>query len=324
MDLIKIDTNKNNIVKKHQDLVRNARYGLSDLSIKTLSILISMVRKTDDSFKKYSIKLTDLKELIGTKSHNVDTYVDRMTTELLSNPFMIDDVNKVNWVTIAEYVKGSGVVKFEIHRKLKPYLLELNENFLQYNITNILVLKSAYVIRLYELCKDHYLEGTRYRNKKNIVFELKIDNLRELFQIPKSYQYSSHIKKLIINKAQKQFKEKTDITFTYEEQKIGRKVDRLIITVKENSKGSSDFLASRISFIKHIRDNYVNKILVRTKDKQTNETVLISVAKDGTLYNQKTAETYTAKQGNTLWDWLYELAKDNKLEILRERGKDKY
>ena len=269
MDLVEIGTHKNNIVKKHQDLVRNARYGLGDLSIKTLSILISMVKKTDDSFKEYSIKLTDLKELIGAKSHNVDTYVDRMTTELLSNPFMIDDANKVNWVTIAEYVRGSGIVKFEIHRKLKPYLLELNKNFLQYNITNILVLKSAYVIRLYELCKDHYLEGTRYQNKKNVIFELKIDTLRELFQIPKSYQYSSHIKKLIINKAQKQFKEKTDIKISYTEQKIGRKVDRILITVTSNAKGSGDFLASRISFIKHIRTNYINKVIVKADDPET-------------------------------------------------------
>jgi len=319
MDLVEIGTHKNNIVKKHQDLVRNARYGLGDLSIKTLSILISMVKKTDDSFKEYSIKLTDLKELIGAKSHNVDTYVDRMTTELLSNPFMIDDANKVNWVTIAEYVRGSGIVKFEIHRKLKPYLLELNKNFLQYNITNILVLKSAYVIRLYELCKDHYLEGTRYQNKKNVIFELKIDTLRELFQIPKSYQYSSHIKKLIINKAQKQFKEKTDISFTYKEQKIGRKVDRILITVTSNAKGSGDFLASRISFIKYIRTNYINKVLVKADDPETKKEKLISVSSDGKLYNQNNPdEVFTAVQGNTLWDWLYGLAKDNKLKILNK------
>jgi plasmid replication initiation protein len=319
MDLVEIGTHKNNIVKKHQDLVRNARYGLGDLSIKTLSILISMVKKTDDSFKEYSIKLTDLKELIGAKSHNVDTYVDRMTTELLSNPFMIDDANKVNWVTIAEYVRGSGIVKFEIHRKLKPYLLELNKNFLQYNITNILVLKSAYVIRLYELCKDHYLEGTRYQNKKNVIFELKIDTLRELFQIPKSYQYSSHIKKLIINKAQKQFKEKTDIKISYTEQKIGRKVDRILITVTSNAKGSGDFLASRISFIKYIRTNYINKVLVKADDPETKKEKLISVSSDGKLYNQNNPdEVFTAVQGNTLWDWLYGLAKDNKLKILNK------
>ena len=131
-----------------------------------------------------------------------------------------------------------------------------------------------------------------------------------------------YIKKLIINKAQKQFKEKTDITFTYKEQKIGRKVDRLIITIKENSKGSSDYMATKRAFIEYIRSNYVNKILVQIKDKYTNETVLISVAKNGTLYNQKTTETYAAKRSNELWNSLYELAKDNKLEILNKRSID--
>jgi plasmid replication initiation protein len=240
-----------------------------------------------------------------------------MTDELMKKPFKIGD-EKFNWIYYAKYHKNDSYVTLKVAPELKPYLLELNKNFLQYDIKNILPLKSAYVIRLYELCKDHYLEGTRYKNKKNVIFELKIDTLRELFQIPKSYQYSSHIKKLIINKAQKQFKEKTDIKISYTEQKIGRKVDRILITVTSNAKGSGDFLASRISFIKHIRTNYINKVLVKADD-QTKKEKLISVSSDGKLYNQNNPdEVFTAVQGNTLWDWLYDLAKKNKLEILNK------
>jgi len=321
MNLVSIEKNKNNLVVKHKDLIWEARYRLSELGLKVVAILISMIKINDEDFKEYHLRINDLKELINSDSKKVYEYVDILTNELMSNPFKIGD-EKFNWVYYAKYHKGENYVILKIAPELKTHLLQIKEKFVKYNIINILPLKSPYVIRLYEILKSKLSEYTHYNKSKSLTFELKINWLREHFKIPESYQYSSHIKKRIIEKAQKQFKEKTDITFTYKEQKIGRKVDRLIITVKENSKGSSDFLASRISFIKHIRGNYVNEILVRSRDKNTNETVLISVAKNGTLYNQKTTETYTAKEGNTLWDWLYESAKDNKLEILREGDKN--
>jgi len=321
MNLVSIEKNKNNLVVKHKDLIWEARYRLSELGLKVVAILISMIKINDEDFKEYHLRINDLKELIHSDSKKVYEYVDIMTNELMSNPFKIGD-EKFNWVYYAKYHRGENYVILKIAPELKTHLLKIKEKFVKYNIINILPLKSAYVIRLYELLKSELSEYTYYNKSKSLIFELNISWLREHFQIPKSYQYSSHIKKLIIDKAQKQFKEKTDITFTYKEQKIGRKVDRLIITVKENSKGSSDYMATKRAFIEHIRDNYVNKILIQTKDKYTKETVLISVAKDGTLYNQKTTETYTAKQGNILWDWLYDLAKNNKLEILNKRSID--
>ena len=318
MQLVEIKGNKNNIIKKHSELVRNARYGLGDLAIKTLSLLISMIKVSDSDFKQYGIKLNDLKELTGVSSKNVNTYVDRMTTELLSRPFMIDEYNKVNWVTIARYEKGSNIVSFEIHRDLKPYLLELGTNFLRYNIANILVLKSAYVIRLYELCKDHYSEGTRYKTaKQSVTFDIKIDRLREQFNIPDSYRYSN-IKKLIINKAVKQFKEKTDIKISFKETKMGRKVYSLQITVRENNKGSNDYLKSKQAFVGYMRKHYVNANIFQSTNKDTKKKMMLSVAPDGKLYDKKGAE-FDSSRANEIWISLYLLAKKGKLRCLQNK-----
>jgi hypothetical protein len=177
-----------------------------------------------------------------------------------------------------------------------------------------LSLKSGYVIRLYELCKDRLNEQARYREgNTSATFDIKIDYLRELFEIPDSYQYSSHIKKLILDKAVAQFKAKTDIQFSYVEQKIGRKVDRIIITVKENNKGSSDFMRDRNSFISHIRKNYINHDILGTVDKYTNKPALISVAPDGKIYNKKSTTGYSKERADEIWTSLYELASDGKL-----------
>jgi len=315
MEMVSIEENKNNLVVKHQELVHNARYRLSDTAIKTLSLLISMVKVTDTEFTQYAIRLSDFKELSGANSKEVFKYVDKMTNDLMSNPFWIGN-KKLNWVTIAEYIEGQGVVKFEIHRHLMPYLLSLKENFLQYNVINILPLKSGYVIRFYELCKDHYSEAVRYKpSLTSVVFDMKIDKLIELFEIPESYQYSSHIKQRILDKAVRQFKEKTDIEISYKEQKIGRKVDRIIITVKSNDKGSNDFLKDRKSFIAHIRKNYVNANLLKANDKNTGKAVIVSVTPDGKLYDKKNGEDFEKDRSNKMWDTLYEMTKNGKIFI---------
>jgi plasmid replication initiation protein len=194
--------------------------------------------------------------------------------------------------------------------------LKIQNKFLEYNIINILPLKSSYVIRLYELFKSKWSEYRHYnKNAKNFKFELKIDWLREHLEIPTSYQYSSHIKKLIINKAQKEFKQKTDIRFEYKEQKIGRRVDRLIITIKENYKGSNDFLANKRAFIAYMRKNYINANIVETKDKYTNKKILVSIAEDGTLYNKKDTTKIKAERANEIWEALYKMALSGQINL---------
>ena len=240
MNIVCIEDNKNNIVVKHKDLVWEARYRLSELGIKVVSVLISMIKVNDDDFQQYALKVSDFKELIGSDSKNTYDYTHRLIKELLSKSLKIGD-EQFAWISYGKYVEGSDVMIFEINRHLKPYLLELKSNFLEYSIVNIMPLRSSYVIRLYELLKSKFSEYKHYnKSAKSFTFELKIDWLREHFEIPASYQYSSGIKLRIIEKAKKQFKEKTDILFDYKEQKIGRKVDRLIVTVKDNNRGSND------------------------------------------------------------------------------------
>ena len=163
MNLVEIKENRNNIVVKHKTLVHNARYKLSETSLKIVAILISMIKKDDKDFKEYHLKISDFRELIGTSSKNIDTYkyTHKIIRELMSDPFVLDDVN-LNWISSGKHIRGSGLMVFKIDPNLKPYLVQLKNNFLQYNIVNILPLKSTYVIRFYEICKDKMSENSRY------------------------------------------------------------------------------------------------------------------------------------------------------------------
>jgi len=298
---------KNDIVKKHNDLIQKARYSLSEVEIKIVSNLISMIRTDDTEFQQYHIDINQLQKLTNTNIKDNNYYID-IAKSLMSKPFAID--NKVfNWVTYAEHETNSSILKFEIHRNLKPYLLELQKNFTQYSITNIMMLKSGYVIRLYEFMIAEYTQYMNYnKNAKSYTFELDINEVRELFEIPDSYRYNDF--KRIIDKAQKQFKEKTNIKFDYEEYKIGRAVKRLKITVRENNKGSNDPMSDLKSFIAWVRKTQRNVDLYHVPNKQC-----LSVNNDGHLYDKYQNEKIDNKRSQELWEKLYELAKQNKVQF---------
>ena len=298
---------KNEVVKKHNDLIQKARYSLNEVEIKIVSNLISLVRTDDTEFQEYHIDINQLQKLTNTKSNDRNYYIN-VAKSLMSKPFTID--NKVfNWVTYAEHEENSSILKFEIHRNLKPYLLELQKNFTQYNITNIMMLKSGYVIRLYEFIIAEYTQYMSYnKNAKSYTFDLEIDEIRELWKIPDSYRYNDF--KRIIEKAMKQFKEKTNIQFTYEEYKIGRAVKRLKITVRENQKGSNDPLADLKSFISWCRKTQKNVDLYHIPNKQC-----LSINANGHLYDKYQNEKIDNKRSQELWEKLYELALKNKLKL---------
>lgn len=312
MNIVEIEDNKNHIVKKHNDLVNKARYSLSEDGIKLVSMLIAMINKDDETFQEYHIRVADFTRLKGSNSKNDYETVHKIIKELLSCPIKIGNL-QANFIASGEYKEGTATAIFEISQKLKPYLLELKKDFLEYDLKDILMLKSGYVIRLYELIVQQWREYKHYnRNAKSFTFDLDIEKTRVLFEIPESYRYNDF--KRIIDKAQQQFKEKTNITFDYEEYKIGRAVKRLKITVRENNKGSNDILASRKAFINYIRETYKPNpdknhfpVVINTKSGD------VKVNLNGEIYlsGNDDVKTYDNKQADKLWDWLYGLVKEN-------------
>lgn len=310
MNIVEIKDNKNSIVKKHNDLVNKARYSLSEDGIKLVSMLIAMIRTDDETFQEYHIKVSDFAKLKGSNSKNNYESVHKIIKELLSCPIKIGNL-QANFIASGEYKEGTATAVFEISQKLKPYLLELKKDFLEYDLKDILSLKSGYVIRLYELIIQQWREYKHYnQSAKSFTFDFEIEEMRTLFEIPNSYLYKD-IRVNIIDKAQEQFKNKTNISFEYEEYKIGRAVKRIKITVKENNKGSNDIFASRKAFISYIRKEYKPNpdkqhfpIIISTRQGD------VKINLNGEIYlSGDDVKTYNNKQADKLWDWLYDLVK---------------
>ena len=116
--------------------------------------------------------------------------------------------------------------------------------------------------------------------------------------------------KNLLDKAVIQFKAKTDIQISYTEEKIGRKVDRVIITVEENDKGSNDHLNNLQNFITYVRANYTNKKIIESVDKYSSQKILLSVSEDGKLYNKRDTNPINPQRSKELWQSLYDMNKN--------------
>jgi plasmid replication initiation protein len=256
-DIISLD--KNDIVKKSETLLQS-RFKLKPVTLKMISTLISSIKETDEPDKEYIFKIKNFAELMGSSSHKIYELLDEATEELLSKPIKIPiegrkGFKKFNWVSKAEYRYGEGTIVFRVDQDLRPYLIEAKERYLRYRIHNILQLKSTYSIRMYEIFKDWLNSQIRYKKTKTIKKEVSVDWLRDTLEIPESYRFNDI--KRVINKAQKQILDFTDISFDYEEVKKGRRVESIVFEIK---KEKEDYIFGTVEqFVKFLKATYKGK-----------------------------------------------------------------
>jgi len=269
-----INPKKMNIVRKSDVLVK-ARYKLNPLALKFITLVIANVKKSDENNKEYIFKVKDFMELADKNYKELYNELDEATEELLKSPLKIQKEKgflKLNWISSAEYHEGEGYISFKIDSKLKPFIFDLQERFLKYDVKNILPLKSGYSIRMYEILKDWYNTSERYNNSKKVEKIAEVKWIRETLQLPASYKYNM-FKRRVIEKAQKDLERNTDIKFKFEEIKTGRKVTHIKFTIEVNqanieNKDDKDkyyFLKSKQHFIAYLRKHYKNKVFLTRK-----------------------------------------------------------
>ena len=313
-------------VKKSEAIVK-ARYKLSPLAIKFISIVISNLKRGDDANEEYILKVSDFKSLTGQKTNRIYELVDEAISDLLKNPLTIplDDeknsVLKANWVSGAIY--NQGEIRFMIYPKLRPFLLEVKEKYLKYKLENILNLKSGYVIRLYEILKDWLEINARYGKKAEKVISLV--EFREMLEIPHSYPYggTSGVKSRMLEKAKKELEEHTDVLFKYEEIKTGRKVTHIKFIIKPNLEKISysnnnkyeKYFKTQADFIKLIRLKYSGHEKVFGYKAINGKIYWLKIDNKGFLYgvSDKDIINFNALEGANIYKIWYTIAKNSEL-----------
>ncbi|WWU66767.1 replication initiation protein (plasmid) [Clostridium baratii] len=256
---------KNYLVTKSNYFIMNSSYDLSLEEQKIILTLASMVQPTDEEFKKYRFKIADFVELMGIKTQTKYTEIPKITKELMKKVFEIQEDRKliqISWLSSATYEKGSGCVELEFSPRLKPYMLSLKEKFTQYQLINILSMKSKYSPRIYEILKCNLF-------KKQGCLIIEVDELKKLLKIEKSYNKYNDFKRKILLQTQKELENISNIEFEFEEIKTGRKVTALKFFIKENQKNKSKNSFKEIeNKIDEIRDKKEKNIVQNEEEKE--------------------------------------------------------
>ena len=109
----------------------------------------------------------------------------------------------------------------------KPVSLLNLTQFTQYQLANILSMKSKYSPRIYEILKCNEFKKQKY-------IDIEIEELRKLIKADTVYPKYNDFKRYIIERTQKELKKTSDISFDFEEVKTGRKVTDLRFYIHQN------------------------------------------------------------------------------------------
>jgi len=209
----------NNLVSKSNTLIESS-YKLTLTEEKVMLCVASVINPSDKDFKTYRFSVKEFCDVLGltNKKHG---QLREITKELMKKVFEIrigESVIQASWLSYVAYNKGMGTVDIRFDPFLKPYLLELDGHFTSYRLGNVSKLKSVYSIRLYELLKQ-------YEKFKKRTFN--VDDLKEILQVHENYPLYGNFKQKVLNVAKEELAAKTDISFTFEEIKNGRKVEKI-------------------------------------------------------------------------------------------------
>lgn len=224
------------LIKKSNDLVE-ARYRFDIWEMRVFSKMITMIETKDRDFKDYKIYLKEfIKDYALEGDKNSYRHLREGAEKLMRK--IVTIINKTGDVPMkfqTPVVAGLRTTLFDeegkfievsFHPEMKPYLMELKTRFLVYDVRNILRLPSTYSIRIYELLKQYEKIGER---------KFDVKELKEILGISREYKMYGHFKSRVIDKAQADLAEFTDIQFSYEEIKDGKAVEKLVFTIQPNT-----------------------------------------------------------------------------------------
>lgn len=223
---------ENQIIKKSNDLI-TAKYRLTIIQQYVLHNVISQIHMEDTDFKKYEVNVRSIADSHGIDTKNAYRYIKKSALELNKQPIIIGDEIEgiaLNWFSSVRYNSNRGTLLVDFHPDLKPYLLQLQGYFTQYENKNIQRFKCVHSLRFYEFLKQKQNLG----RGKEFYVELTIAEIRSMFCFSDNeYKANKDLRVYVIEPALKEINEQTDLSIVdIQFLKKGRSINSIYITAK--------------------------------------------------------------------------------------------
>jgi plasmid replication initiation protein len=154
--------------------------------------------------REHTLTAKEFSEFFNTDIHNSYGFLKKSADKLMKTDLKIarnesSELWRINVCSMAKYNKQKGCVTIEFTDRIMPYLAQVKQKFVLYNLKEVSNFGSLYTTRLYELIQE--FKDTGYIIKS-------IQQLREVFAVGEGFKrYNDY-----------------DMNLRYEEIKEGRKV----------------------------------------------------------------------------------------------------
>lgn len=253
------------LIVKSNSLLQHPLYKKS-VELKLFSrIILSIRNHPNDNIFSFNVR-----DLLDFFDGGADNYTE--LKKIAKNMFRVIDLNPsekgfhLSTIFTDIFTHDEGIITFEVNKNIKPYLLDLTNNFTQYYFENIAKLKSSFSIRMYELLKQYESVGSR---------RVSIQYLKDFLSIESSkFKKYNDFKRFVILVAQKELEEKTDIYFLFDEVKQGRKIIEIVFTIYskntviQNSKKLTNLESKKEDFTLNPVYDLVKKLIPNIADPQ--------------------------------------------------------
>ena len=232
---MKKQSSERQLVVQDNILIEKAKYKMTLNQKKFVLWAISKIKPAAKPHAEYTYPIGELANMIGISMDTAYHVVIQLSVEILQKPIKLSpDANTTivcHWFEAVRYKRNEATVTFRIGPEIAPYLLNLKKQFTSYQLKNAIQLKSVFSIRLYELLKQYLPVGEK---------EIKLGDLKETLGLGTKYKQYGHFKNKALEVAQKELKAKTDIRFTYNELKTGRRVSAILFKIHSNTKATKE------------------------------------------------------------------------------------
>ena len=200
----------NNLVVKSNDLIM----AIYALSVNEQRIFLSCLSQVDsreilERDALFTLTVEQARDLFYSRGDQRNAYRDlkQASRRLFERKAKIDlgDGQELltRFVQSVKFDNKAEEVRLRFAHDLIPYLSQLEQNFTQYRLSNIVQLTSSYAIRIYELLVSWAGQGVLFK-------ELEIDEFRDLLALDGKYRQIGQLKDRVVAPALEQINDSTD------------------------------------------------------------------------------------------------------------------
>lgn len=228
---------RNQYIVKANSIIRT-RYRLTLQQQRLVLFCISKIRPHDLTNQEYTFTIEEICNACGLDLDSGGMYYKTIKEDLIKLTQRQWGVTPngehitLSWIGDVKFTPYSGTITIQFNKYMEPFLYDLQKNYTQYKLANVLVFKSRHTLHLYEILRSHTtqraLDEGWEREARYTVAEL-----RELLDCVDEYQRWSEFDRCVLKKAVAEINACCDdIHIEYDTYKLGRSIHSINFIIK--------------------------------------------------------------------------------------------